>query len=954
MAHIVGTSGDDTGSTALMGTNSDDLIEGLAGNDQLIGFAGNDVLKGGDGDDMLSNGLGNATLYGDAGNDTLYGGGGNDYLDGGTGTDTMNGGPGDDTYVVDNSGDVASELISGTDYGSNDTVLASVSYHIGEGIEKLVLTGFSDINATGNASDNTIIGNIGNNVLNGGGGGDTMYGLAGDDAYFVDSAADLVIENVDDGTDKVIASVDYALTANVENLTLAGGAVYGVGNVLDNVIVGTAGDNILQGGGGDDTLNGGSGADTMSGGTGNDLYYVNDSHDVVVENAGEGTDTVVSSLSRTTLAANVENLTLIAAAVSGAGNGLGNVITGNAGDNTLEGLGGADRLDGGAGADRMLGGAGNDTYIVDNAGDRAVETHDDRHDDGGHDLVRSSVSFQLGAFIEDLTLTGTGDINGFGNNLANVLTGNAGNNILSGGSGGDRMSGGAGNDTYVVENIHDVVVENAGEGTDMVLAKLSYNLTANVENLQLGGSGNFSATGNGLDNVIIGNAGNNTLDGGIGADHMSGGAGNDTYIVDNIHDVVSEQIVAGHDDGGIDTVQASVSFTLGAFFENLTLTGTGNIKGTGNSLNNRIAGNAGNNLIDGGLGADAMSGGKGDDTYVVDNAGDTVTELSNGGIDLVKSGVTYVLGANLENLTLTGTANIDATGNGLDNIIQGNSGNNHIESGNGFNHVYGGDGVDTLVGGTGPDWLDGGAGDDIMAGGAGNDTYVVDSLGDTITEAANAGADIVMAGMSYTLAANFEGLTLTGTGNFTATGNSATNTLIGNSGNNVLDGGGGRDNMAGGLGDDTYILTNVSDIVTESANGGTDTIWSSFNVGGLAANVENLTLTGSANIGASGNDDNNVLTGNAGNNFISGRGGDDRLTGGAGADIFHFGAGTGHDTIVDFSSVEGDKIQLDFTGDGNATVTQAGLDSLVDLGSGNTILVLNAHAADVQASIVLE
>ncbi len=768
MAHIVGTAGDDTGVTALVGTNDADQIEGLAGND------------------------------------TLYGKGGNDTLDGGTGVDRMYGGAGDDTYVVDNSSDVASEqTVAGIDDGGiTDTVQASVSYHIGEGIEKLVLTGSGNINATGNASDNTIIANAGNNVLNGGIGGDIMYGLAGDDAYFVDNAGDLVIENNDDGTDKVVASVDYTLTANVENLTLAGDAVRGTGNALDNVIVGTAGDNILQGGGGNDTLNGGSGADTMSGGIGNDLYYVNDSHDTVIENAGEGTDTVQSSLTRTTLAANVENLTLIAAAVSGTGNGLGNVITGNAGANVLEGMGGADTLDGGTGADRMLGGAGNDTYVVDNAGDRAVETHDDRHDDGGHDLVRSSVSFQLGAFVEDLTLTGNGNINGFGNNLANVLTGNAGNNILSGGSGGDRMSGGAGNDTYVVENIGDVVIENANEGTDMVLAKLSYTLTDNVENLQLGGTGNFTATGNGLNNTIIGNAGNNILTGGAGADHMFGGAGNDSYIVDSYKDVVSEARGAGHDDGGIDTVYASSSFALGAFIENLTLTGTGNFRGIGNDLDNTIIGTIGKNLLDGGLGADTMTGGAGNDTYVVDNAGDVVVETimntKSGGVDLVMSSVTYTLGANLENLTLTGTANISATGNDLGNIIHGNSGNNHIHGGAGNNQMFGSDGNDTLTGNVGQDRMDGGAGDDIMAGGSG----------------------------------------------------------------------------------------------------------------------------------------------------------DDRLTGGSGADIFRFREGDGHDTIVDFSSAQGDEIQ--FQGDNHVTVTQSGSNVLVDLGEGNTVLVLNAFASDVRSSIVIE
>jgi len=263
----------------------------------------------------------------------------------------------------------------------------------------------------------------------------------------------------------------------------------------------------------------------------------------------------------------------------------------------------------------------------------------------GTDRVDSSVSFTLGAYIENLTLTGSANINATGNSEANTLLGNTGNNQLNGSTGVDEMRGGAGDDTYTIDNVGDVVVEAAGNGADTVSSSVSYTLSASVENLTLTGSANINATGNGQDNVLVGNVGNNQLSGSTGIDEMRGGAGDDVYVVDNAGDTAVEG-----SSNGTDRVDSAISFTLGANVENLTLTGSANINGTGNGLANVLLGNSGNNTLNGGTGADEMRGGAGNDTYVVDNVGDVVVEAAGNGTDAVNSSASFTLGTGLSKL----------------------------------------------------------------------------------------------------------------------------------------------------------------------------------------------------------------------------------------------------------------------------------------------------------------
>ncbi|MDP3688644.1 MAG: putative Ig domain-containing protein, partial [Sulfurimicrobium sp.] len=270
------------------------------------------------------------------------------------------------------------------------------------------------------------------------------------------------------------------------------------------------------------------------------------------------------------------------------------------------------------------------------------------------------------------------------------------------------------------------------------VSNLTLNGTSGVDTLN-GGAGDDTLIGLGGNDVLNGNAGNDRLDGGTGSDKMLGGAGNDTYVVSVSTDVITENT-----DEGIDSVESSVTHTLAANVENLTLTGTSAIKATGNTLDNILTGNSAANTLSGGTGADTLIGGAGNDTYVVDNILDVVTENLNEGTDLVQSSVTHTLAANVENLTLTGTTAIDATGNTLDNVLTGNSA------------------VNTLTGGAGNDRLDGKAGADKMFGGTGDDTYVVNVSTDAITENADEGIDSVESSVTHTLAANVENLTLTG------------------------------------------------------------------------------------------------------------------------------------------------------------------------------------------------
>lgn len=811
------------------------------------------------------------------------------------------GGAGNDTYVIVSEQGFSAQLHEDAGQGV-DTVEIDVNFHfdgytLQDNIENLAVTYTgtinNDLSVTGNALNNLITINVGDASFSGMG----VFRAAGGDG----------------------------------NDTIVGGSNSGYFNTV-NVLNGDAGNDSLQGGGNNDFLVGGAGADTMAGGDDGDSYRVDNAGDLVIEQFQQGYDTVLADVSYV-LSNNVEQLSLNGTAITGTGNALDNRLLGNELNNTLLGLGGLDQvfgnngndsIDGGDGADQLQGNNGNDT-LKGGAGDDALF---------GDDLDGSS-----GADSVD---GGTGD---------DVL--HAENQDFQ----VDTLSGGAGNDTFYVTDfvqtieIQDILIEAAGAGIDTVYASAinTYTLAANIENLVL--LYGDQATGNSLDNRIeansndnklVGLAGNDTLVGNEGNDTMLGGAGNDLYYVTETGDVVTEL----GNEGSSDTIISNVSYSLTSNIENLILTGNVAFSAKGNELANQITGNANNNLItggagddtlEGGAGKDTMIGGSGNDTYVVDNVEDVVSgEIANsqvGGVDTVRSSISYTLGINLEKLELIGTENIRGTGNADDNAITGSAGDNTI---------------------------DGGLGSDKMAGGKGNDVYYVGQTGDVVTEGVDGGSDQVFVNLAnYTLADNVEYLTFSraifvgvkGVGNavnnvITAFGGDDTldgrdgndtlyafagaDSLVGGAGDDVLDGGLGKDTMSGGKGDDQYAVDNTNDKIIENLNEGTDTVFATGVSYTLSDNIENLTLinngfsalqavTGAGNKGNNKiialSDFQDILNGDDGNDTLDGGNGADNMSGGKGNDTYilstdaditnelsGLGSGTEDTLILNFSS----------------------------------------------------
>lgn len=985
---IYGASGNDT----LLGGDGDDWLNGQEGNDLLVGGLGSDEMLGGEGADTYASGAGNDAMrdfsttsndvyryvLGD-GLDIIDDRGGNDRLEFGQGT-----GQGD-VRVVRNGGGIVElhlaeldRIVLGvtTSTGALDLQRIVETLRFEDGSEWDVAR-IKQESLKSTAGADSIYGFETNDTIDGADGDDTIDGLHGDDALYGGSGNDLLWDPAGDDTMYGGAGDDYLL-GGAGNDVLVGGT----GN---DYIQTDAGDNIIHFalGDGADTISLGGRTDRIEFGAGitaATLSMRQVAHSLVVSTGTSDSITMEGLFHGLTGAMNSTGLSIRFADQSmwttadieaevlrqallvtdGADerylSPYSDNLNGGDGDDTLHGLGGNDTLLGGRGEDRLLGGIDNDN-LQGGAGNDTLEGED------GDDTL-------LGGDGDDILRGGYGG--------SDTFDGGAGNDILEDLQGADVVYFGRGDGQDVVATVtysaygvdsaiefkpgispSDVVARRVWDGqypglaglelsivgtTDRIVANSFFNpgtysviqqvrfsdgtiwdatriqqevasshlvrlVGTELADTLIGGSGSDALYGLGGNDSMTGNTGNDTLDGGEGNDTMVGGAGDDVYVVNTIADVIREAIGEG-----TDTVQSSITLTLGSNLENLTLTGTAAISGTGNARNNILTGNSANNTLNGGAGSDTLVGGTGNDTYVVDMATDVVTESAGEGTDTVRSSVTWALGEHFEKLTLTGTAAIHATGNDLANVLTGNSGNN------------------ILTGGTGDDTLNGGVGTDTLIGGVGNDTYVVDVASDVVIEAEGEGTDTVQSAVAWTLAADFENLTLigsaaiNGTGNAlnnALTGNNANNVLIGGVGNDTLNGGASADTLVGGTGDDTYVVENRYDVITEAVSEGIDTVQARISWT-LGANLENLTLTGSATLNGTGNALSNVLTGNSGANALKGGAGDDTYIGGLGAD-----------TLVDTSTTSND-IYVWGRGHGADTMTDSGGTDRLDLLAGVT------------------
>lgn len=870
-----------------------------------FGDGGDDLILGGGGYEALYGGDGADTIRGNSGFDTLWGGAGNDILDGGSYEDTIHGEDGHDTI-----------------YGAGDADTID-----GGNGHDVIYGDYSPISSGGALTPAS-----NDEVIFGGDGADLIHGDAGNDSIWSGRRNGTGRTGLDD-----------------------------VGSERDEVYGGVGNDTIAVGYG--DEADGGTGTNilslSLSGATAGVSLDVADLLSGAALTIGGGTIRNFQQLSRLTGSEHEDVLRIAAQSSTPHVYGMG-------GADVILGSSATDYIHGGAGADVIDAGSGDDTIYLDAAGD--VAAGEQLIGGVGLDTLVASgdgvldLSLATVTGIERLQALGTTRLALTANQFANVVSIAGSFNLLTGGTisvAGLATTGAISlyfSDSPTQLDLTGFVSAYAitvtgGEGADGITG------TAAPDNLS-GGGGDDLLSGGNLADTLAGGTGNDRLDGGSGADSMSGGAGDDLFVVDNTGDQVSEL-----SNQGVDTVESSVSYTIALQVENLILTGTAAINGTGNSGANQLTGNGAANQLNGGLGADTMAGGGGNDIYFVDNAGDVLIELTGGGVDTVQSTVTHVLGSHFEHLTLLGVASIEGGGNETANTITGNIGNNVLRGMEGDDVLSGGDGADTLIGGAGADAMSGGAGGDTLSY-ADSASAVVVSL---VSGTASGGSG---EGDSFSLIENVIGSAF---GDAIA-GNDQINLIEGGAGADVVDGAGGSDVLYiraadhaiagdifyGGGGIDTVVVDagsgeiDISSVVLHGIEriqvvGSTKAALAPFQLAGLTTLAGAFRFVSGGTVSLNGiigtsdvafelsQDDTqldmtsfapaglSVVTGGNGNDVVVGAGSGESISGNGGNDVLRGNAGT----------------DLLYGGDGNDRVDGGTGGDMLGGGAGDDVLVID-------------
>ena len=825
----------------------------------------------------------------------------------------------------------------------------------------------------GGTGNDTLIGGSGDDQLIGGTGADSMAGGAGDDTYLVEDSGDTVNEAVNAGTDTVKSSVSYTLSANVENLILTGSAaINGSGSIDANILTGNSGNNVLSGAAGNDNFFGGGGADTFVGGTGDDLFSVDRADIVVSENAGEGTDTVETSLSYT-LTANVENLVLTGSNnLIGTGNGEANHLTGNSGNNTLIGGAGNDTIDGAGGTDVAGYASSSAGYRFGmNGANQFLITDIDPSDgnDGTDTLINvEQVSFGDGTFTARY----------LGETLVNSTTGRPSDPVITTLVDGGYVISWVSNNQVFIQRFDasgtaiNGEIQLAVNGTLPVITAMAdggYILAFGPTN------GWGSQTGIYVQRFDVSGAAVE----GFGLIYASPGVSYSSFAITALADD-GFVLTLYKQEGNIAGLYAQRYDASGAPVEGLTQVNT-----SGNPSEPAITTlDDGGYVItwssysDGGSATDIFAqrydaSGTAVDAEAVINTTTTGYQSSPSIAALIGGG--YVITWSSSNVAGEQTdifaRPYDATGTAVNAETRINSSTTGYQYAPSITALADGGYV---VAWQSPD----GSGDGIYAqrfdatGSAVgieilvNTTTVGVQSSPAIAALDDGGFMVTWQSMSpdysfniYTQRFDADGVALavkiTGDGADNALNWSGVGAVLeGGAGNDILYGGGGDDELiggasidllTGGLGNDSYVITDSADVTYEAADAGTDTVKSSVSYT-LSANVENLILTGSAAINGFGSIDANILTGNSGNNVLSGAAGNDTFIGGGGADTFV--GGTGDDL---FNVDRADIVVSENVGEGTDTV-EAGLsytltanvENLVLTGSNNLIGTGNDEA----------